>query len=240
MSSNSSSEKRAVFTFSLIFVAFCLTGLPISLFQIVRSLNLSLWCKTPHMIHFVVVQLFLSSTGLDPFLVMRDRDLRKRLKHLLCCHNNCDKYYHERSNIHFEIPPSRDLDTIRNIAVRALNIFSGPLQNEGGSRNASKLDQLSHSHRHRTGSAPPACYGGMQRHSLGPKFPVGIKEKVSEEEEEGVGSQISKNSTVKIIDSDLGRQEIEVEVEFHDEIKCEVVYSDSNKESIQVSIKFGE
>ena len=242
MNSNSNSEKRAVLTFSLIFVAFCMTGLPICLFQVLRSLSLSMWCRIPHIVHFMVVQLFLSSTALDPFLVLRDRDFRKRLKHLLCCHNNCGKYYHERSNIHPEIPPERDLDAIRSMAVRALNLFSGPLQNERGSRNVPpNLDKLSHPYRPRTGSAPPACYGGLQRPSHRPRLPITIDEGEGKEErkirDQANGSCVMKGTNSE---SDLGRREVEVEAEIHDHIKHEVVYSDSENECIQVSIRFGD
>ncbi len=89
-----------------------------------RSLSPSLWCKIPHIVHFIAVQLFLSSTALDPFLVMRDRNIRKRLKHLFCCHNNCSKYYSYRSNANPEMAHSRDFDAIRNVVAKALNLVT--------------------------------------------------------------------------------------------------------------------
>ena len=236
MQSNSSNERRAAFTFALIFVAFCLTTLPIILFQMIRSLSLALWCEIPHMVHFTVVQLFLSSTALDPFLVMRDRDFRKRLKHLLCCHNNCGKYYTNRSNIHPEIPPNRDFDAVRSMATRALNLVSLPSLRDAN--NNSNPNSLLPPPRPRSGSAPAVYFGRMLRPSSALKLPDTIEEMDREEEEMPGGQEAGENTFSTGLGSEPAEQE-EVQVEVHEEFKHEIIYSNrNNKECIQVSISF--
>ena len=79
-------ERRALVTFALIFITFFLTSAPIFFSQILRSIFIDVWCKIPIYVHFIVVQVFLSSTLLDPILIMRDRDFRKCLKLFFSCH----------------------------------------------------------------------------------------------------------------------------------------------------------
>ena len=79
-------ERRALVTFILIFITFFLTSAPLFFFQILRSLFVDAWCKIPIYVHFIVIQVFLSSTLLDPILIMRDRDFRKCLKLFFSCH----------------------------------------------------------------------------------------------------------------------------------------------------------
>ena len=116
-----SREKKALLTFGIIFVGFCLTGVPSYLFQVIRWFNTDAWCGIPIWLHFRVTEFYLSATAIDPFSVMRGRDFRKRLRHILCCHNNCGKYYANRS-IHSEIPPERNLDAVRTLATKALSL----------------------------------------------------------------------------------------------------------------------
>ncbi len=244
MSMNSARERRAMFTFALIFISFCLTGLPGYLFQVVRSVSFASWCKIPHMIHFMVIQLYLSSTALDPFLVMRDRDIRKRLKHLFCCHNNCGKYYSYRSNIHPEMAHSRDFDAIRSVAAKALNLVSPMSLREACDTSQQSIQPLAHTHRPRSGSAPAIYFSGkVSRPPVLQKQLAMLKEKVREEEirEEGSGRHafITKKSGIGDIS---GMQRNEIQVEVHGESKNEVIYSDlkRNRECIQVSIAFDE
>ena len=149
---NSRHETRAIVTFALIFVTFSLTGLPIFLFQLLRSLSIRTWCQIPQVVHFIAIEIFFSSTALDPFLVMRDRDYRKRLKHLLLCHNNCGRYYPHRASIHSRLPAERDFDALRTITVRALNLISLP-----NNRNEffDSVSDNKRPFRPRSGSAPP-------------------------------------------------------------------------------------
>ena len=147
-----SSEKRAIITFALIFVTFFMTGLPAYSFQILRSVNVDLWCKIPPILQFFAVELFLSSTALDPFLVMRDRDFRKRLKHMLFCRNNCGRYYANTSAIYPQLPAERDISALRSIAVRALNLISLP--NLRANVNSADTDNSTRPFRSRSGSAP--------------------------------------------------------------------------------------
>lgn len=79
-------ERRALVTFALIFITFFVTSAPLFFFQILRSLFTDAWCKIPISVHFIVIQVFLCSTLLDPILVMRDRDFRKCLKLFFSCH----------------------------------------------------------------------------------------------------------------------------------------------------------
>ena len=147
-----SREHKAILTFALIFVAFCLTGAPIYIFQLMRWINMNMWCDIPYYVQFKVIELFLSATAIDPFLVMRDRDIRKRLKHLLCCHNNCGKYYHNRSDVCPELPPERNFDAIKTVATRAVILvtMSGSVDNLDSLQKASKPPP----HRCRSASNP--------------------------------------------------------------------------------------
>lgn len=79
-------ERRALITFVLIFITFFLTSAPLFFLQILRSLFTELWCKIPIYVHFILVQVFLSSTLLDPILIMRDGDFRRCLKLLFSCY----------------------------------------------------------------------------------------------------------------------------------------------------------
>ena len=147
MQDRASSERKAIVTFALIFIAFCLTGAPIYVFQMMRWISIDIWCMIPHLVHFRTIELFLSATAIDPFLVMRDRDVRKRLKHLLCCYN-CGKYYSNRSDICPDLPPERNFDAIRSVASRTLALC-GSRDNLDNPQSAEKV-----SHHHRSGSSP--------------------------------------------------------------------------------------
>jgi len=124
MQGRANREHKAIFTFALIFAAFCLTGTPIYVFQLLRWINMDMWCEIPYYVQFKVIELFLLATAIDPFLVMRDRDIRKRLKHLLCCHNNCGKYYSNRSDVCPELPQERNFDAIRTVASHAATLVA--------------------------------------------------------------------------------------------------------------------
>ena len=83
---NNSRESKALFTFVLIFVSVLATGLPAYIFYFVRLVNQQAHCRIPIILHFIAVEIFTTSTVLDPLVIMRDRDFRLCLKDLLC---NC-------------------------------------------------------------------------------------------------------------------------------------------------------
>ena len=81
-----SRESKALFTFVLIFITVLATGLPAYIFYFVRLVKLEAHCNIPILLHFIAVEIFTTSTALDPMVIMRDRDFRLCLKDLLC---NC-------------------------------------------------------------------------------------------------------------------------------------------------------
>jgi len=70
----------------LIFITVLATGLPAYIFYFVRLVKLEAHCKIPILLHFIAVEIFTTSTALDPMVIMRDRDFRLCLKDFLC---NC-------------------------------------------------------------------------------------------------------------------------------------------------------
>ena len=176
--SRGGNEKAVFVTFSLIFTAFCLTGLLMYFFRVIRSLSYSSWCNVPIIVHFAVVDLFLSSTAVDPLLIMRDRDFRKRLRHLLCCHNDCGRYYVNRSDICPELPPERDFDAIRTVMIKALNLASSVTSGCSSERPATR------SYRRPRSASAPAVYLSQ---ALGELYKPQLPDMV--EESEGVGDR---------------------------------------------------
>ena len=80
-----SRDIQSYLTFILILVTFIVTAAPAYLSQIFRSSDYEDWCKVPIYVHFGIQLVFLSSTALDPLVIMRDRDFRQCLKHMLFC-----------------------------------------------------------------------------------------------------------------------------------------------------------
>ena len=78
-------DLQAYATFILIVVTLVVTALPAYTSQIFRSADYDNWCKIPIIVHFVIQLIFLSSTALDPLVIMRDRDFRHCLKDMFCC-----------------------------------------------------------------------------------------------------------------------------------------------------------
>ena len=111
-------ERRALFTFILIFITVFLTSAPIFFLQILRSISVEVWCQIPIAVHFLLVQLFLSSTMLDPILIMRDRDFRKCLKRMFSCHRGSDLDYDTAQFYASETYHSRRSDSIDIISYR--------------------------------------------------------------------------------------------------------------------------
>ena len=111
-------ERRALVTFVLIFITFFLTSAPLFLLQTLRSLSIDVWCKIPISVHFLLVQLFLSSTLLDPILIMRDRDFRKCLKLLFSCYKCLELDYDTAQLNPSENFQSRRSDSVDIISYR--------------------------------------------------------------------------------------------------------------------------
>lgn len=77
-------EWKALVTFALIMVTVLVTGLPAYLLQTVRVVSLSIHCKIPIYVHYVIVEILLSASALDPLVIMRTKDFRTCIKLLLC------------------------------------------------------------------------------------------------------------------------------------------------------------
>ena len=111
-------ERRALVTFVLIFITFFLTSAPMFFLQILCSISIDVWCEIPIYVHFLLVQLFLSSTMLDPILIMRDRDFRKCLKRMFSCHRGTDSDFDTAQFYASETYHSRRSDSIDIISYR--------------------------------------------------------------------------------------------------------------------------
>lgn len=91
-------DVRAIFTFIIIFVTFLVTGLPAYVLQIVRAVTSpGVICSIPELVTYLVYALLLSSTALDPLVIMRDQDFRHCLKDLLCCCGHWTSSVHNSS-----------------------------------------------------------------------------------------------------------------------------------------------
>ena len=111
-------EKRALVTFVLIFITFFLTSVPIVSLQLFRAVSVDLSCKIPIFVHFLSVQFFLSSTLLDPILIMRDRDFRKCLQHLFSCHSGLESDHDTTQMYASDTYHSRRSDSVDMISYR--------------------------------------------------------------------------------------------------------------------------
>ena len=79
-----SREKRAVATFVLIMVTVLVTGLPAYLLQIIRALNFDLHCRIPILVHYIIIELLVLASALDPLVIIRTKDFRTCMKLLFC------------------------------------------------------------------------------------------------------------------------------------------------------------
>ena len=112
-------ERRALLTFILIFITFFLTSAPIVSLQLLNTtLSTDLSCKIPIFVHFLSVQFFLSSTLLDPILIMRDRDFRKCLQHLFSCHSGLESDHDTAQIYASDTYQSRRSDSVDMISYR--------------------------------------------------------------------------------------------------------------------------
>ena len=79
-----SREWRALVTFALIMVTVLVTGLPAYTLQLVRTVSLDAHCRIPIYVHYLITELLLSASALDPFVIMRTKDFRTCIKLLFC------------------------------------------------------------------------------------------------------------------------------------------------------------
>ena len=79
-----SREKGALATFVLIMVTVLVTGLPAYLLQIIRALNFDLHCRIPILVHYIIIELLVLASALDPLVIIRTKDFRTCMKLLFC------------------------------------------------------------------------------------------------------------------------------------------------------------
>ena len=77
-------EWRALVTFALIMVTVLITGLPAYILQLVRVISLEAHCRIPIYVHYIIIEILLSASALDPFVIMRTKDFRSCIKLLFC------------------------------------------------------------------------------------------------------------------------------------------------------------
>ena len=80
----SSREHQALLTLFLIFLSVFLTSLPSYFFLLLRQISICAFFRTPIYFHFVISDIFIISTALDPIILMRNQDFRIALKELIC------------------------------------------------------------------------------------------------------------------------------------------------------------
>lgn len=78
-------ETRATITFVLLFLTVVVTGMPGYLLQITCSISITIHCKIPIYVHFVIMEFFLCAPMLTPLVIMRDRAFRASIAKLLFC-----------------------------------------------------------------------------------------------------------------------------------------------------------
>ena len=81
----SKQDLQAYATVTLIVVTLIVTALPAYTSKIFWSADYDNWCKIPIIVHFVIQLIFLSSTALDPLVIMRDQDFKYCLKDMISC-----------------------------------------------------------------------------------------------------------------------------------------------------------
>lgn len=77
-------EWRALATFALILLTVLVTGIPAYLLQVVRVVNLEFHCRISIYVHYIIIEILLSASALDPFVIMRTKDFRTCIKLLFC------------------------------------------------------------------------------------------------------------------------------------------------------------
>lgn len=74
-------DHRALVTFLIVFVTLIVTQFPIYITSSIRRTDL--YQDIPIYVHYILIDIYMLSTALDPIIVMRNRDFRLALSHLL-------------------------------------------------------------------------------------------------------------------------------------------------------------
>ncbi|XP_019864482.1 PREDICTED: green-sensitive opsin P521-like [Amphimedon queenslandica] len=80
-------DRQAMVTVFLIFLSILFTSSPSFLFLIVRQISICIFFKIPVVIHFIVTDIFIVSTALDPLVLMKNHDFRTVIYELF--HKKC-------------------------------------------------------------------------------------------------------------------------------------------------------
>ena len=88
-------DRQAMVTVFLIFLTILFTSLPSYLFILLRQISVCIFFKIPVVIHFIITDIFIASTALDPVVLMKNRDFRNVIyelfhKKCLCRHHVTD------------------------------------------------------------------------------------------------------------------------------------------------------
>ena len=78
-------DRRAMVTFAIIFFALLVTQIPELILSGTRRTEF--YSLVPIYVHFIVIDIFLISPALDPIVIMRNRDFRKAMAHVLGRHH---------------------------------------------------------------------------------------------------------------------------------------------------------
>ena len=104
-------ERRAMLTVFLIFLTVLLTSLPSYLLLLIRQINLCIFFKIPIVVHFIITDIFLLSTALDPVILMRTSDFRNALKELVLKRPKCRQTSVHSSQTDATISRKQSIDT---------------------------------------------------------------------------------------------------------------------------------
>ena len=79
-------DRRATVTFAIVFFTLLVTQLPELIFSTTRRLDF--YSRIPIYVHFIVLNIYLISPALDPIVIMRNRDFRNAMAHMLGRHRS--------------------------------------------------------------------------------------------------------------------------------------------------------
>ena len=132
-----SRERRALVTFVLIMVTVLITGLPAYLMQVVRAINPDLHCQIPIYVHYVIIEIILSASALDPLVIMRTKDFRTCIKLLFCgrmahtedISSGHEMASHQLNHLHLHKSASNESETLNLGGAQDTTVVSGVQSN---------------------------------------------------------------------------------------------------------------
>ncbi len=74
-------DQRALITFLIVFISLIVTQFPIYITSSIRQTDF--YQQIPIYVHYILLDIYMLSTALDPIIVMRNRDFRHAISHLL-------------------------------------------------------------------------------------------------------------------------------------------------------------